>query len=137
MPEHRRARRILLNQPTVIEVVGQPTMDLPPQVARVYSRVEADKSAIGRRFPGIVRDLSTNGAFIATEPVPLLSRLAIQFEFEGQRVDALAWVLWRRDSDCEVSAPSGEQVVLPRGIGVLFESIPLDARVAIARVVER
>lgn len=137
MHEHRRARRILLNQPTVIEVVGQPTMELPPQVARVYTRVEADKSALGRRFPGILRDLSTNGAFIATEPVPLLSRLALQFEFEGQRVDALAWVLWRRDSDCEVSAPSGEHIVLPRGIGVLFESIPLDSRIAIARVVER
>jgi hypothetical protein len=137
MHEHRRARRILLNQPSVIEVVGQPTMELPPQVARVYTRVEADRSAVGRRFPGILRDLSTNGAFIATEPVPLLSRLAIQFEFEGTRIDALAWVLWRRDGDCEVTAASGEHVVLPRGIGVLFESIPLDARVSIARVVER
>ena len=136
MHEHRRARRILLNQPTVVEVVGQPTIELPPQVASVYTRVEADRSAIGRRFPGIVRDLSTNGAFIATEPVPLLSRLALQFEFEGARVDALAWVLWRRDSDCEVTAASGEHVMLPRGIGVLFESIPLDARVAIARFVE-
>lgn len=137
MNEHRRARRILLNQPAVIEVVGQPQMELPPQVARVYTRVECDRSAIGRRFPGIVRDLSTNGAFIATEPVPLLSRLALQFEFEGHRVDALAWVLWRRDSDCEVTATSGEQVILPRGIGVLFESIPLDARIAIARFVDR
>ena len=137
MHEHRRARRILLNQPTVIEVVGQPQMELPPQVARVYTRVEADRSAIGRRFPGILRDLSTNGAFIATEPVPLLSRLAIQFEFEGTRIDSLAWVLWRRDADCEVTASSGEHVTLPRGIGVLFESIPLDARVSIARVVER
>ena len=135
--EHRRARRILLNQPTVVEVVGQPTMELPPQVARVYTRVEADRSAIGRRFPGIVRALSTNGAFIATEPVPLLSRLALQFEFEGQRVDALAWVLWRRDADCEVTAASGEHVVLPRGIGVLFESIPLDVRIAIAKAVEK
>jgi len=137
MHEHRRARRILLNQPTVVEVVGQPSMELPPQVARVYTRVESDRSAIGRRFPGILRDLSTNGAFIATEPVPLLSRLALQFELEGNRIDALAWVLWRRDADCEVTAASGEHVILPRGIGLLFESIPLDARIAIARIVER
>jgi hypothetical protein len=137
MHEHRRARRVLLNQPTVIEVVGQPGVELPPQVAQVYSRVESDVSALGRRFPGIVRDLSTNGAFIATEPVPLLSRLALQFEFEGMRVDALAWVLWRRDADCEVTTPDGENALLPRGIGVLFESIPLDARIAIARVVDR
>jgi hypothetical protein len=134
--EHRRARRILLNQPAVLEVVGQPAIELPDTVARIYSRVESDKSAMGRRFPGILRDLSTNGAFIATEPLPLLSRMALSFDFEGARVDALAWVLWRRDSDCEVPGPSGP-VVLPRGIGVLFESLPLDVRVAIARAVER
>jgi hypothetical protein len=133
--EHRRARRILLNQPTVLEVVGQPAMELPPQVAQVYTRVESDKSAVGRRFPGIVRDLSTNGAFIATDPVPLLSRLALQFEFDGTRIDALAWVMWRRDADCEVQAADGTAITLPRGIGVLFESIPLDVRVAIARAV--
>jgi hypothetical protein len=133
--EHRRARRILLNQPTVLEVVGQPAMELPPQVARVYTRVESDKSAVGRRFPGILRDLSTNGAFIATDPLPLLSRLALQFEFDGTRIDALAWVMWRREADCEVQANDGTTITLPRGIGVLFESIPLDVRVAIARAV--
>ena len=121
----------------MIEVVGQPTIELPPQVARVYTRVEADRSAVGRRFPGIVRDLSTNGAFIATDPVPLLSRLAMQFDFEGQRVDGLAWVLWRRDADAEVTGKDGAPVILPRGIGVLFESIPLDVRIAIARAVDR
>jgi hypothetical protein len=134
--EHRRARRILLNQPAVIEVVGQPAIELPPSVARVYTRVESDKSAIGRRFPGILRDLSTNGAFVATEPVPLMSRLALQFEYEGTRVDGLAWVLWRRDADTEVSGAEGP-VVLPRGIGILFESIPLDVRISIARAVDR
>src|SRR5690349_22275025 len=100
-------------------------MELPAAVAKVYTRVESDKTALGRRFPGIVRDLSTNGAFIATEPVPLLSRLAIGFDFEGTRVDALAWVMWRRDGDCEVATSNGP-VVLPRGIGVMFESVPLD-----------
>ncbi len=136
MSEHRRARRILLNAPTVVEVVGQPTIELPPAVAKVYNRVESDPSAIGRRFPGILRDLSTNGAFVATEPVPLMSRLAMQFDFEGGRVDALAWVLWRREADCEVVGASGT-VMLPRGIGLLFESIPLDVRIAISRAVER
>lgn len=137
MADHRRARRLLLNQPTVIEVVGQPAMELPPQVAQVYQRVESDRSAVGRRFPGIVRDLSTNGCFVATEPVPLLSRLALQFEFDGRQVDAIGWVLWRRDADCEVTSATGEQVMLPRGIGVLFESLALEARVAIARAVDR
>ena len=105
-------------------------------VDAVYQRVESDISALGRRFPGILRDLSTNGAFVATEPVPLMSRLAMQFEFEGIRVDGLAWVLWRRDADAELPGPNGP-IVLPRGIGVLFESIPLDIRIAIARAVEQ
>ena len=126
----------MLNAPTVVEVVGQPKIELPPAVAKVYSRVESDVSALGRRFPGIVRDLSTNGAFVATEPVPLMSRLAMQFEFEGQRIDALAWVLWRRDADAELQGANGP-TTLPRGVGVLFESIPLDMRIAIAKAVEK
>jgi hypothetical protein len=135
MPEHRRARRIVLHVPTVVEVVSQPEVKLPAAVERVYSRVESDKSALGERHEGEIRDLSTNGAFIATVPVPLLSRLAFRFDFEGTRVDALAWVMWRRDADCAVTDPGGEPVVLPRGVGVLFESVPLDARLAIARAV--
>lgn len=136
MTEHRRARRILLNTPAVVEVVGQPAVELPPEIARVYTRVEADRSALGRRFPGIVRDLSTNGAFIATEPVPLLSRLAIQFDYDDAKVEALGWVLWRRDADATVEGPNGP-LLLPRGIGVLFESIPLETRIAVARAVDR
>jgi hypothetical protein len=136
--EHRRARRILLNTPAVIEVVGQPAMDMPASVARVYSRVEADVTAQGKRFPGILRDLSTNGAFIATEPVPLLSRLALSFDFEGTRVDGLAWVMWRRDADAELPGRGNDgPITLPRGVGLLFESVPLDIRIAIARAVDR
>jgi hypothetical protein len=136
MPEQRRARRLVVNQPAVLEVVGQPPMELPPEVAEVYSRVESDPRAIGRRAPGVVRDLSTNGAFLVTEPLPLLSRIALEFELEAQRVEALAWVLWRRARDAEVMTPQG-QVVLPRGVGVLFESIPLEVRIAIAKAVDR
>ncbi len=111
-------------------------MFLHPNLQAVFRRVDADTSTLGKRFPAVVRDLSTNGAFVATEPVPLMSRLAMQFDFEGGRVDALAWVLWRREADCEVVGASGT-VMLPRGIGLLFESIPLDVRIAISRAVER
>ncbi|MCA9677503.1 MAG: PilZ domain-containing protein [Kofleriaceae bacterium] len=136
MSEHRRARRILLSTPVIVEVVGQPEMSLPPEVEKVYRRVEADRSAIGRRFPGVVRDLSTNGAFVATEPVPLMSRLAMQFDFDGHKVDALAWVLWKREADCSIQRADGQGAInLPRGIGVMFEAIPLEVRIAIARKV--
>ena len=109
----------------MVEVVGQPAIELPPNLAQGVQpgrvRPQRDRPAL----PGIVRDLSTNGAFVATEPVPLMSRLAMQFEYDGQQIDALAWVLWQPQADCEVTGPSGT-VLLPRGIGLLFESIPLE-----------
>jgi len=135
--ELRRARRVVLNAPAIIEPVGQGGVELHPTLAAVYSRVEASREAVGQRFPGVVRDLSTNGAFIAGPALPLLSRVAVRFEFEGHAIDAIGWVLWRRDRDCEVPGASGELLPLPGGIGILFEAIPLDARNAIARLVHR
>ncbi len=46
-------------------------------------------------------------------------------------------MLWRRADDCEVPAADGSMVKLPKGIGVLFEAIPLDARIAIHELVQR
>ena len=134
--DNRRARRIVVNAPAVVESIGQPSVDLHPNLAAVYSRITADAASVGKRFPGVVRDLSTNGAFIAGEALPLLSRVAVRFDIDGTgAVDAIGWVLWRRDRDCEVPGASGEALPLPRGIGILFEAIPLDARNAIARLV--
>ncbi len=135
--ELRRARRVVLNAPAIIEPVGQGGVDLHPTLAAVYSRVEASREAVGQRFPGVVRDLPTNGAFIAGPALPLLSRVAVRFEFEGHAIDAIGWVLWRRERDCEVPGAAGELLPLPGGIGILFEAIPLDARNAIARLVHR
>jgi hypothetical protein len=105
--DNRRARRIVVNVPAVVESIGQPPVSLHPNLAAVYSRVDADAGRLGARFPGVVRDLSTNGAFVAGEPLPLLSRVTLKYAF------------------------------LPRGIGILFEAVPLDARTAIARLVNR
>ena len=136
--DNRRARRILLNVPAVVESIGQPAVDLHPNLAAVYTRVNADPAHVGSRFPGVVRDLSTNGAFIAGEPLPLLARVALRFDLEGiGNIEAVGWVLWQRSADCEVPGQGGEKVFLPRGIGVLFEAIPLDVRNAIARLVHR
>ena len=80
----------------------------------------------------MVRDLATNGAFISGVPLPLLARVAVKFEIKGiGAVDAIGWVLWQRTEDCELPGPSGN-IQLPRGFGVLFESIPLEVRAAIA-----
>jgi hypothetical protein len=134
----RRALRIQLVQPAVLYGVGQPDVALHPNLANVYERVQSARDHVGERLPGIIRDLSTNGAFVAGESLPLLSRVALSFDLTGYgTVEALGWVLWRRTADCQIPRPDGQMLDLPRGFGLLFESIALDARLAIHRRVEQ
>ena len=133
MPENRRARRFVVNVPAVVESIGQPVVKLHPNLAAVYSRVEANTSRANQRFPAVVRDLSTNGAFVTGEALPLLTRVAIHFEVKGiGPIDGIGWVMWRREADCQVPGPTGELVPLPRGFGILFEAVPLDTRIALS-----
>jgi hypothetical protein len=137
MSELRRAARLVINAPAIVESIGQAQMSLHPNLAAVFRRVEADTSTLGQRFPAVVRDLSTNGAFISGVLLPLLARVAVKFELKGiGAVDAIGWVLWQRASDCELPTPTGT-ITLPRGFGVLFESIPIEIRSAIAGLVSR
>jgi hypothetical protein len=134
----RRAARLVVNAPAVVESIGQVPMYLHPNLQAVFRRVEADTTTLGKRFPAVIRDLSTNGAFISGMTLPLLARVAIKFEIRGiGAVDAVGWVLWQRTADCELPNESGGTSVLPRGFGVLFESIPLETRAAIAAFVAR
>lgn len=135
--EKRLAPRITVELPTLVEVIGQREVELHPNLANVYERVRPATEMVGQRFPATLRDLSTNGAFIAGPALPLLSRVAFRFGLDGVgQVDVLGWTLWRRRDDCEI--PRGEQspVKLLAGFGVLFEAIPLEARAAIAEVVK-
>ena len=135
MAEQRRAQRLVVNAPAIVESIGQAELALHPNLARVFRRVDADTATVGQRFPAVVRDLSTNGAFIAGVMMPLLARVAVRFELKAVgAIDAIGWVMWQRTDDCELPTAAG-QVQLPKGFGVLFESIPLDARSAIAALV--
>jgi hypothetical protein len=138
MSELRRAARLVVNAPAIVESIGQSPMQLHPNLAAVFRRVDADPTTIGHKFPAVVRDLSTNGAFISGDTVlPLLTRVAVKFEVKAiGAIDAVGWVLWQRTSDCELPMATGT-MTLPKGFGVLFESIPLDIRAAIATLVAR
>ena len=137
MTEQRRAARLVVNAPAVVESIGQVPMSLHPNLGAVFRRVEADDTTLGKKFPAVVRDLSTNGAFISGTLLPLLSRVSIRFEARGiGQIDAIGWVLWQRMDDCEVPGAQGK-TTLPKGFGVLFESIPLEVRSAIAALVAR
>ncbi len=136
MTDKRRALRIAVNIPTLVEPIGQPEVVLHENLAKIYTRVSASDEHIGDKFPAVLKDLSTNGAFIAGEPLPLLSRVAFTFPLEGfGQVEVLAWSLWRREADCVIPKSDGSEVTLPMGFGVLFEAIPLDARLAIHQLV--
>jgi hypothetical protein len=137
MSDIRRAPRLVVNAPAVVESIGQGSMQLHPNLAKVFRRIEADRSSIGTKFPAVVRDLSTNGAYISGPPLPLLSRVALKFEVKGiGSIDAIGWVLWQRMDDCELPGQAAT-TALPKGFGVLFEAIPMETRSAIAALVAR
>ena len=137
MSDVRRAPRLVVNAPAIVESIGQAAMQLHPNLGKVFRRVEADRTTIGTKFPAVVRDLSTNGAFITGAPLPLLARVAIKFEVRGiGPIDAVGWVLWQRTGDCDLPVDGGT-TTLPKGFGVLFESIPLETRAAIAQLVAK
>tara|TARA_R110002096_G_scaffold77896_7_gene183305 strand:+ start:41171 stop:41593 length:423 start_codon:yes stop_codon:yes gene_type:complete len=134
--DNRNATRVALNVPILIESIGQPKIELHPALANVYSRVHPEPS--GDKFPGLLRDLSTNGAFVSGDAIPLLSRIAFSFELEDfGRVEGIGWTMWRREDDCEIPREGLDPARLPKGFGILFEAIPLDARLAIHRMVQR
>jgi hypothetical protein len=138
MTESRGAVRVLINAPAIVESIGQASMTLHPNLATVFRRVQADADTVGQRFPAMIRDLSTNGAFVAGHPMPLLARVALRFELHSfGAIDAIGWVLWQRTGDCQLPDPQGAMITLPTGFGVLFESISLEARRAIAALAVR
>jgi hypothetical protein len=136
--EQRRAPRIAVNLPAVIEKIGGRSLPLHPILVPIYERVQPDSSDLGLKFPGVIRDLSTNGCFITGMALPLLSRVAFAFQVAGfGQVDTVGWVLWRRREDAQLPAQNGggQPLLLKAGFGCLFEAISLDARLAIARLV--
>ncbi len=135
--ERRRAPRINVNIPTLIEVIGHRQVSLHPNLMAVYERVQANTERVGEKHPGILKDLSTNGAFIAGPPLPLLSRVAFTFPLEGfGQVEVLGWTLWRRKEACEI--PAGDETVkLLAGFGVLFEAMDMEARQFVSRLVRQ
>jgi len=94
------------------------------------NRVVPAPPGAGTIVEGKILDVSANGAFIACEkPPPLMSRMMLRFWLESYgKVTGVAWCMWQREQDELLLHP---RTVRPAGVGVLFEHIPLAARVAI------
>jgi hypothetical protein len=135
--ERRRAPRLAVNIPTLVEKIGHRELHLHPGLASLYERVHPNGENLGLKFPAAVHDLSANGCFVAGQAMPLLSRVALSFALPGfGQVEALGWVFWRRTGDCEIPVDGSEPTLtLKAGFGVLFEAIPLEARLQIVRLV--
>jgi hypothetical protein len=137
--EERRAPRIMVHFPTLVEKLGPRPVPLHPILVPIYERVRPEASDVGMKFPGTLQDLSTNGCFIAGPALPLLSRVAFSFQLDGfGKVEVLGWVLWRRREDAEIPAQNGsgsQPLLVKAGFGLLFEAVSLDARYAISRLV--
>jgi hypothetical protein len=137
--EERRAPRLSVEIKATIEKLGQRKVPLHPILVPIYERVQPDDTDVGLAFEGIIKDLSANGCFIAGRALPLMSRVALRFPFEGfGQVEALGWVLWRRREDAELPSQNGgtrRTVLVKAGFGLLFEAVTIDARAAIARKV--
>ncbi len=131
----RRDARLAVAWSCACEKIVQIEQTLDPALARVFERVKADTSGVGERFTGVLRDVSQGGAFIEGRALPLLSRVALAFEVPGYKnVEAVGWVLWRRTADCTIPREGGgEPQKLGAGFGVVFEYLPLEARVELAR----
>ncbi len=127
--EKRRARRVLLNVPTLIRTLAPDPGDGAFDPEQRSARSIAERA---REFPATVRDISINGAFIAGEVLPLLTRVSFRFELRGYgTIDAFGRAMWCRDSDARAVSGDDRGLLLPRGFGVLFEAISLDDRAAI------
>jgi len=129
MEERRRSPRLRVEIPTTVEAIPSTPQDLPPELAEVYERVEPTRHDIGKPALMIVRDISSNGAFLEGAPVALLSRVRFKLPIGDVSPEAIGWVLWRRVAPCKLG-----DVQFEPGVGVLFEAFPLDVRVEIARL---
>ncbi|MEO6952745.1 MAG: PilZ domain-containing protein [Polyangia bacterium] len=132
--QRRRDARIEVAWNVACEKLAEMGQTLHPELAKVYERIAADNTDIGKRFAGTVRDLSVNGCFVEGHPLPLLSRVGFVIEVPSYRtVEAVGWVLWRRKEVCTVTRPNGAPITLGPGFGVVFEWISLESRIEIAR----
>jgi hypothetical protein len=130
--ERRRAVRLKVEIPTTVAAIHAARQELPPALAEVYERVEPTRSDVGKP-PAmfLVRDISSNGAFLEGPPFALMSRIRFRLPVGGVAPEAIGWVLWRRVAPCTVGG-----VRLEPGVGVLFEAFPLEVRVEIARLAQ-
>ena len=101
-----------------------------PRRGRSAAEIPVDLHGAAGPFPGITRNISREGAFIAThQPLPPGTRFLLFLVFPGDRkpLAVRAEVRWVREA-----APDER----PPGMGVAFVDPPLGVTLAIADLIE-
>ena len=133
--ERRRAVRVQVRIPAMVEVLGSQPARFDPD----YESLAVPNEFAGRRFEGMILDLSVNGARIMAPIIPaVMSRVSLSFDVPGfGNTLAACLVMWRRTTPA-ISVPplAGEAQETPTqgGFGVLFEAFDLLARLAISQL---
>ena len=131
--ERRAATRAGIQLPVEVEVIGQPLGLDEDLVGDPIERAAFPVHMRGEKLQGTIRDISVNGARIASDRFPhILSRVALRFELPGHGpVHGVALVMWRRTVRHETIV-DGQRISREAGFGLVFESLALKARIAIA-----
>jgi len=119
-------------------VDSQDPDSIPPASRRGRSAAEipVDLHGVDGPFPGITRNISREGAFIATHrPLPPGTRILLFLVFPGDRkpLAVRAEVRWARAATASPSASPDER---PAGMGVSFVDPPLGVTLSIADLIE-
>ena len=109
----RRAPRIEVRLPAKLFLLQGKSTGVAPALS----------PTMNRRFYGDIIDISMNGAFIACEPLPVMSRFLLAFPLPTYgTVKGVGLCTWGRATGDGTGRA---------GMGILFEHIPLAARIAI------
>jgi len=129
-----RAARLATNLPVQI-IVRQPSRSAALLVPDHFESVPYPQELAGEVLHGNITNMSSNGVFVALDGAipPLLGRLGLSFDLDDHGPVVATGLVLRRVSQSPHALSSTAQPVVT-GVGVLFETIALDARQAIARL---
>lgn len=137
----RVARQLELEIEVNVEVIGRPSQQLSPAPTALPTDevVEIPSQMLGKRFRGVLSNLTPTGAAVGTDTIlPLMSRVALTFQLEGGiSATALGIVMWRRTEEVMVPREGLPPLKLKPGFGVLFEALPDDTRAAISDLIAK
>ncbi|MGQ0507824.1 MAG: PilZ domain-containing protein [Myxococcaceae bacterium] len=133
--ERRAAERAGITVPIELVVIGQP-LAFDETSGDPIERAAFSRQMRGEKIEATLLDISINGCRVGAERFPpVLTRVSVKFNLPTYgEVEGVALVMWRRVVPYEYSK-NGHKFLREAGFGLVFESLSLEARTAIAKLV--